>query len=160
MKNLLIKYILREDNHVDPNFTYLTYGDSGNRAIQIQKTIKPGSFVFFHTSYNGKAYITAYFYVERVLKKDDNPAEIAALNTDSKVDEVIILGSRERSKILTYPLPFDQTLAEQLTSLKIGEEKFTGNLSELQTISNSTRSHRILSNTDVELLLEKCLNRG
>lgn len=160
MKNLLVKYILREDNHVDPNFTYLTYGDSGNKAIQIQKTIKPGSYVFFHTSYNGKAYITAYFYVERVLNKDDNPAEIAALITDSKVDEVIILGSRERSKILTYPLPFDQSLAEELTSLKIGEDKFTGNLSELQTISNSTRTHRRLSNPDVELLLEKCINRG
>lgn len=35
MNNLLVKYILREDNHVDPNFTYLTYGDSGNKAIQI-----------------------------------------------------------------------------------------------------------------------------
>lgn len=98
--------------------------------------------------------------MERVLNKNDNPAEIATLITDSKVDEVIILGSRERSKILTYPLPFDQSLAEELTSLKIGEDKFTGNLSELQTISNSTRSHRRLSNPDVELLLEKCINRG
>jgi hypothetical protein len=160
MNNLLVKYILREDNHVDPNFTYLTYGDSGNKGIQIQKTVKPGSYVFFHTSYNGKAYITAYFYIERILNKNDNPAEIAALKTDSKADEVIILGSRERSKILTYPLPFDQALAEQLTSLKISEVKFTGNRSELQTISNSTRSHRRLSNVDVELLLGKCLNRG
>lgn len=160
MKNLLVKYILREDNHVDPNFTYLTYGDSGKKATQILKIVEPGSYVFFHTSYNGKAYITAYFYVERVLNKNDNPAEIAMLITDSREDEVIILGSRERSKILTYPLPFNQTLAEKLTSLKIGEEKFIGNLSELQAISNSTRSHRKLSRTDVELLLEKCLNRG
>lgn len=30
MSNLIIKYIFREDKHVDPNFTYLTYGKSGN----------------------------------------------------------------------------------------------------------------------------------
>lgn len=123
MKNLLVKYIFREDNHVDPNFTYLTYGDSGNKAIQISKTVVPGSYVFFHTSYNGKAYITAYFFVERILNKDDSQAEIAALKTDSKVDEIIILGSREKSKILTYPLPFDRNLAKKITSLKIGEDK-------------------------------------
>ena len=35
MKSLLIKYIFREDNHVDPNFTHLTYGDSGQRGEQI-----------------------------------------------------------------------------------------------------------------------------
>jgi hypothetical protein len=160
MKNLLVKYILREDNHVDPNFTYLTYGDSGNRGIQIIKNVEPDSYVFFHTSYNGKGYITAYFYVERVLTKNDNPAEIATLSTDSKVDEVIILGSRERSKILTYPLPFDQALAEELFSLKIAEDRFGRNQTEIQTISNATRSHRVLSKGDVELLLKKCLNRG
>ncbi|MEH7226661.1 hypothetical protein V7112_22925 [Bacillus sp. JJ1566] len=160
MKNLLIKYIFRGDNHVDPNFTFLTYGDSGSRASQISNTVESGSYVFFHTSFDRKAYITAYFYVERILNKNDNPAEIATLNTDSKADDVIILGSRERSKILTFPLPFDRTLAEQLTSLKIGEDRFKGNLTELQVISNSTRSHRRLSNTDTDFLLKQCLNRG
>jgi hypothetical protein len=160
MGNLLIKYIFREDNHVDPNFTYLTYGDSGSRGSQISSTISPGSYVFFHTSYNGKGYITAYFYVERVLTKEENDAEIASLLTDSKVDDVVILGSRERSKILTYPLPFDRNLAVELTSLGIESARFDNGQSELQTISNATRTHRELSDVDVEILLNKCLNLG
>jgi hypothetical protein len=160
MKHLLIKYIFREDNHVDPNFTYLTYGDSGNKGIQIQNTITPGSYVFFHTSLDGKAYITGYFYVEKILTKEEHPAEIATLTTHSKYDDVIILGSRERSKILSYPLRFNKPLALQLKSLKINDDRFNDNTSELATISSATRSHRWLSDQDVELLLSKCLYRG
>jgi hypothetical protein len=160
MNHLLIKYIFREDNHVDPNFTYLTYGDSGNKGIQIQNTLVPGSFVFFHTSFDGKAYITGYFYVEKILSKYEHPAEIATLSTHSKYDDVIILGNRERSKILSYPLRFDKALALQLKSLKMDEDRFNDNTSELATISSATRSHRGLSDQDVERLLAKCLYRG
>lgn len=160
MGNLLVKYIFREDNHVDPNFTYLTYGDSGNRGVQIMNTISSGDYMFFHTSFNGKAYITAYYYVEKVLNRDENEAEITCLKTDSRVDDVVILGSRERSKILTYPLPFERQLAEELISLGIDSSRFNTGQSELQTISNSTRTHRDLSNTDVELLLRKCSRLG
>ncbi|WP_080848630.1 hypothetical protein [Cytobacillus gottheilii] len=160
MANLLIKYISREDNHVDPNFTYLTYGDSGTRGSQIINSVLPSSYVFFHTSFNGKGYITAYFYVERILTRGENGAEIASLVTDSKVDDVVILGSRERSKILTYPLPFERGLAVELTSLGIDSTRFDSGQSELQTISNATRTHRELSAVDVELLLNKCLNLG
>jgi hypothetical protein len=160
MNHLLIKYIFREDNHVDPNFTYLTYGDSGNKGTQIQKTLIPGSYVFFHTSFEGKAYITGYFYVEKILSKDEHPVEIATLSTHSKYDDVIILGNRERSKILSYPLRFDKELALQLKSLKMAEDRFKDNTSELATISSATRSHRGLSDQDVERLLAKCMYRG
>jgi hypothetical protein len=160
MSHLFIKYIFREDKHVDPNFTYLTYGDSGNKGIQIQKTLIPGSYVFFHTSFDGKAYITGYFYVEKILSKDEQPAEIATLSTNSKYDDVIILGNRDRSKILSYPLRFDKVLALELKSLNIEEDRFNDQTSELATISSATRTHRKLSNQDVELLLAKCMYRG
>jgi hypothetical protein len=39
MKHLPIKYISRKDKHVDPNFTYLTYGD-GSRGVQIRNTLQ------------------------------------------------------------------------------------------------------------------------
>jgi hypothetical protein len=160
MNHLLIKYIFREDNHVDPNFTYLTYGDSGNKGTQIQKTLIPGSYVIFHTSFDGKAYITGYFYVEKILSKDEHLSEIAKLSTHSKYDDVIILGNRERSKILTYPLRFDKALVVKLKSLNIDKYRFNDHTSELATISSATRSHRKLSNQDVELLIEKCMYRG
>lgn len=160
MRNLLVKYILREDGHIDPNFTYLTYGDSGNKGKQILNNVEPGSYVFFHTSYNGKGYITAYFYVEHVLTQDKNNSQISALITDSKIDDVVIIGSRDRSKILTYPLPFDQNLVEQLPSLDIKVERFKSEQTELKIISDATRTHRVLSGKDLEVLLSKCLNRG
>lgn len=162
MGNLLIKYIYREDNHVDPNFTYLTYGDSDKTKVGlIQNCVEPGSYVFFHTSYNNKAYITAYFYVERVLTKERHQPEIHCLRTDSSVDEVVILGSRERSKILTYPLPFDKNAVDNLESLNIDWSKVeNGEQTELQTISNSTRMHRQLRDQEVQWLLNVCRNRG
>lgn len=160
MKSLLVKYILREDKHVDPNFTYLTYGDSGQKGTQIVNNIEAGSYVFFHTSYNGKAYITAYFYIEKVLTKENNPAEINSLHTDSKVDEVVILGNRDRSKILTYPLPFDKDLATKLKTLNIEEDRFNSEQTELKVISDATRTHRVLFEEEVEYLLGECLDRG
>lgn len=36
MNNLLMKNILREDNHFDPNFTYLKFCYSGKKAKYIQ----------------------------------------------------------------------------------------------------------------------------
>ncbi|MEZ2661481.1 hypothetical protein [Aneurinibacillus aneurinilyticus] len=162
MDHLLIKYILREDNHVDPNFTYLTYGDSNTRKVtQIKNTLQCGSYVFFHTSYNQQEYITAYFYVEKILTKDEHSSEINSLNTDSKVDDIVIIGSRERSKILTYPLPFDKNVIENLKSLDIDWGKVKrGEQSELKTISDSTRSHRKLTEAEKEWLINKCHNRG
>lgn len=68
--------------------------------------------------------------------------------------------SRDRSKVLTYPLPFNVNLAAKLPSLKIDKEKFTTEQTELQVISSATRTHRVLSEQDVEYLLRECLNIG
>ncbi|WP_427036600.1 hypothetical protein [Cytobacillus pseudoceanisediminis] len=162
MKHLLIKYIHREDNHVDPNFTFLTYGDSDIRKVaQIKNTLQPGSFVFFHTSYNKKEYITAYFYLEKILIKEKHPAEINNLKTDSSVDDIVIIGSREHSKILTYPLPFDKKVVDNLQSLNIDWGKVErGEQTELKTISDATRNHRELTEVEKEWLVKECLFRG
>jgi hypothetical protein len=161
MKHLLIKYISRKDNHVDPNFTYLTYGDSGKRGVQIKKALTPGSFVFFHTSFEDKEYITAFFYVEKILTKDENHVEIDCLKSDSRTDEVIILGNRDRSKILTCPLAFDKQVVENLKSLNINWAKVeAGEQSALKTISDSTRTHRELTHSEIEWLLSECIHRG
>ncbi|MBW7453309.1 hypothetical protein ACFOLF_06200 [Paenibacillus sepulcri] len=163
MKHLLIKYVQPEDinNHVDPNFTYLTYGDSGSRGAILRNKIEIGSYIFFHTSYNQKEYLTAYFYVEKLLTKEKNQAEIANLIADSKNDDVVIIGNREHSKILSYPLPFDKRIVIKLKSLNIDFGKVErGEQSELKTISDSTRTHRELSEEEVDWLISECSNRG
>lgn len=90
-----------------------------------------------------------------------NAEEIRSLITDSSNDEIVILGSRERSKIFTHPLPFDKKVVENLQSLSIDwgiVER--GEQSELKTISNSTRTHRELLSSEVKWLLGQCSNRG
>ncbi|ETT44732.1 hypothetical protein [Paenibacillus sp. FSL H7-689] len=122
MASLMIKYIQPDkiNDHIDPNFTFLTYGDSDPKKIQaIERHISQGSYVFFHTSYKDQAFITAYFYVEKVLTRNENANEIDCLRTDSSNDQIVILGNREHSKILTFPLPFDKRVVDNLPSLNI-----------------------------------------
>lgn len=47
--HLLIPYIPLVD-HVDPDFREFTYGDCDLRARKLKKDLKPGNFVFFHTT--------------------------------------------------------------------------------------------------------------
>lgn len=159
MNHLLVKYIYREGKLADPSFTHLTYGDT-DKANQLIKA-QPGSYVFFHTSYDGKPYITAYFYVERVLTKEKNQTEISLLPTGACEDSVVIFGSRMKSKILTIPLLFDEKVLKHLPSLDIDTSDYSqGSRSWLATLSSPTRQHRPLRDGEVEWLLEKCRFRG
>lgn len=163
MSNMLIKYIQPKEinDHVDPNFTYLTYGDSDRRGSMIRNKLVPGSYVFFHTSYNQQEYITAYFYIEKILTREKNKAQIDSLNTASIKDDTVVLGSRDRSKVLTYPLPFDKRVVDNLKSLNIDWGKVeSGKQSELKTVSDSTRTHRELTIEEVDWLINECALRG
>lgn len=161
-KNILIKYTHRGKGHVDPNFTHLVYGDSGKRAVRLRNIVSEGSLVFFHTSIGGNDYITGYFQTEKVLNRGQDDLEIDQLpsDIDAKVDEILIIGKREGSKILTSPLLFDKKLAMQLTSLGITEAHFEGSVSELSALTSATREHRELSTIDAEILKQKCVGRG
>lgn len=158
--NLLIKYVLREDGHIDPNFTMLVYGDSGSRAQRLKNTLRIGSHVFFHTKIGTGDYVTAYFWVSCILERGLHDKEIQALGCDAAVDDIVILGDRNKSKILTAPLQLDKKLILQLGSLDVPEERFETGRTELSVVASATREHRELSNTDVQLLLKCCKNRG
>ncbi|MCK4789159.1 MAG: hypothetical protein KAV87_35785, partial [Desulfobacteraceae bacterium] len=69
--NLLIPYVFLP-GHNDPSFDEFTYGDVKSRGRKLKNELNRGDFVFFHTSRNGKKYITAYFVTDRVL--DTNKA--------------------------------------------------------------------------------------
>lgn len=158
--NLFMTYIYN-DEHVDPNFTKLTYGDSGPKGNMLKSlVVGDGAYIFFHTTINKLRYITAYFYVKQILIKGLNDDEIEELNVDASVDDVIVIGDRERSKILTTPLLFDKQLALELPSLNYSEEYFQNRGDNLKAISDKIRPHRPLSDSDVNHLLTKCEKRG
>lgn len=166
MEHLLITYSsdCAKNGHIDPNFTQLIYGDSSIEGNVIKKHLEPGSYVFFNTNINGERYITAYFYAERILNINDNKVEIDALSCSAKEDEVVIIGSRLFSKILTIPLKLDKELLMDLKSFNIDNNYFidkkVAGYSELQAISHKTYNNKLLSDEDKDLLLEKCKNRG
>ena len=159
-KGILIKYIHRED-HIDPNYTHLVYGDSDKRAARLKNIVDKDSTIFFQTTIDGKAYITGCFVVEKILKAGEDDEEIKTLDCDAKYDSLIVIGSRKESKILTSPLCLDKKLVNELKSLEITEDRFTNsNSTELSVISSATREHRVLSEMDVKILKDKCKLRG
>ncbi|MDD3888720.1 MAG: helix-turn-helix domain-containing protein [Syntrophomonadaceae bacterium] len=159
-KSVLIRYVPL-DKHVDPNFTYLNYGDSNKEAARLRNIgVSNGSHAFFHTSIGGNEYITGYYFVDRILEKGVDDAEISKLTCSAKDDSLIIIGNREKSKILTLPLLFDRKLALELKSLIITADRFDKSSSDLKVISDATREHRELSQIDVDILLRYCMYRG
>jgi hypothetical protein len=93
-----------KEGHVDPNLTQLVYGDSNQHGNILKKHLKPGSYLFFNTRIGNNRYITAYFYVEKLLEQEKGSDEIKGLHCSAQFDEVIVIGSRTFSKILTAPL--------------------------------------------------------
>lgn len=167
MKNHIIityKDPTENDNHVDPDFTKLLYGDS-NYVSLIRDNLEEGSYVFFNTKIGNDRYITAYFCVEKVLFRGENDTEIDGLNfCGVQIDKAFIVGSRIHSKIFNTPLLFNKQLAIELTSLNMPSSYFTEGYfkdkSVLSAISSKTRNPVVLSNRDKDILLDKCKYKG
>lgn len=165
-KHLVVTYSAEkaQTGHVDPNFTDLVYGDSGEKSIIMERNLEDGSFVFFNARIANKRYITAYYYVEKILKKGEHDNEIAAINASAKEDRLIIVGSRNFSKILTVPLPLDRELMEELRSFGADKDYFDEKLekgySELVAIKDKTLNHKLITEEEKEFLVGLCENRG
>jgi hypothetical protein len=165
-KHLLITYTdpSENGNHVDPDFNKLLYGDSGDRGYILMNNLEKGSYVFFNTNIDGKRYITAFYYVEKILLKDKDNDEISKLESDAQFDEVIISGNREKSIILSRPVLLDKYLVMKLPSLKADinyfDEKQNIGTSELCSINYKTRTPRKLKDIDKDILLQVCKNKG
>lgn len=163
MNHLIVTYSLEcaEKGHIDPNFTMLTYGDSDIKGKKIQDNLEVGSYIFFNTRIGDSRYITGYYYVEKILSKyKGQENEINNLNCHAKYDDVVVIGSRDKSKILTCPLLLDKSLVKRLESFDADENYFASKKSDLEAIKDKTLNHRILSEEDKEVLMNLCKNRG
>lgn len=163
MKHLIVTYSLEcaQNGHIDPDFNVLMYGDSDVKGRKIKDNLQKDSYIFFNTRIGDNRYITAYYCVEKILSKDNGQKdEIEMLKCSAKNDEVVVIGNREKSKILTCPLLLDKKLAMQLKSFEVSEEYFNSKKSELQAIKDKTLNHRILLEEEKELLKKLCSNRG
>lgn len=160
--HLLIPYV-HLPNHEDPFFSEFTYGDVGWRARQL-KELKPGTYVFFHTSKHGKKFITAFYVVDRVIEtaaaarnnlisdKYKNPHIHEYLAGERKyADDALLFGDPILSRVLEKPLSFDRKLANKL-SLNIN---FSSGRSETQVIGSATRQWRKLTEEDAKLLFDE-----
>ncbi|MGG0412077.1 hypothetical protein [Peribacillus simplex] len=165
-EHIVITYSAEKANegHVDPNFTQLVYGDSGRKGNVLKKHLNVGSYIFFNARIGNKRYITAYFYVEKMLLKGDHDEEIGSLNCSAKEDEVIILGSRSFSKVLTIPLDFDRDLIGKIKSYDADnnyfENKKVSGIKELEAIKDKTLNPKVITEEEKEMLIKLCKNRG
>lgn len=163
--NLLVTYKPLH-NHLDPDFSEYSYGESGARARNMKKDLRLGDYVFFHTTINFERFITAYYVVDRVLDttiacqdkaivtKYNNPHIVEHLAgkrpLKRKDDDVVLFGDSIRSYELEKHLPFNKALAKRL-SLNI---QFNSDRSENQIITSATRAHRQLTDKDKNILIK------
>jgi len=161
MVHLLIPYVPLAD-HPDPILEEFTYGDVGTRARKLERDLKRGDYVFFHTTIRRRRYITAYYVVDRVLDTSEAAASSSIVdkyrNPHIKEylegerrddDDAVLFGDPILSRNLPQPLLFSRALAEKI-SLNI---PFRKNFTDNQCISSATRQWRRLTEKDVETLL-------
>ena len=162
MKHMLVTYSAEcaKYGHVDSNFTQLVYGNGGNKGEALKNNLSEGSYLFFNARIGNKRYITAYFYIEKILIKGKNDAEIEALNCHAKDDDFVFIGSRQFSKVLTIPLELDKSLLLRLSSYKATEEYFASKSSELVAIKDKTLNPTVITEKEKELLIGLCKDRG
>lgn len=164
-KDLLIVYLdegLKLETgkvHLDPTLGPKEWSYC-NQGAKLQKT-DVGNYVFFHTTRKayGRRFITGFFVVKDIGPGNDIVRRYGitgdAQHAADIGDHYVALGDEKRSKRLKDPgLLFDRNLAERLSFEPERRIQFTQR-SELKCISDATRSIRVLSDNDVELLLRE-----
>lgn len=175
-KNILCRYKDLK-NHPDPRFDELTYGECGHLSPMVRENIKPGSHYFFHKTINGQRYITAHYFVTKVIDGYDarHDEKITseyknvhlhppyAFNKERRGEskDIIIFGDKEKSLgELNPPLLFDRKLAEKLEFEDGKKIKFdiidknSKKWTDTACLGSCTRVPRYITKNDVITLLD------
>jgi hypothetical protein len=98
------------------------------------------------------------------LEKGKHDNEINALNCSAKDDDIIFIGNRNFSKILTAPLVFDKTIIGKIKSYGADDEYFKvkklAGYNELEAIRDKALHPHIITEREKEILLGLCKDKG
>ena len=160
--NFLIGYLDAERNygHEDPMLNEFTYGVSSNNAANLLNVSK-GDYLFFHKTIHEKRYITAYYYVEKVMlvnvaqqdyliKSKFNNPHLKKNNNILTNNECIAFGNPIFSRKLDVPLEITPELLSKLSK----PANLNPNQSPLSAISSALRTWKQLDSNDVSFLLD------
>jgi hypothetical protein len=189
-KNMLYRYIddaNKNWDHPDPLFEELTYGEGGggNFRTMVRNSVRKGSHIFFHTTIEGQRYITAHYFVSKIVEgydaRHDDKIRSNYLNVhihpenypewwpnyaiDKEIksdrDDILIFGDSEKSLgKLVNPLKFDRGLAEKL-KFETNQIKFEivdknrKVMNDSECITSCTHVPRYITKNDVIFLIEK-----
>lgn len=165
MTHYIIPYVdpNRNDGEEDPMFNEFTYGDKGERGKKLLERVKHGDYLFFHTSKNGKRYITAFYKVDRVLPIEEARASKLIsgryenphlLSQEVRPGEAIVFGNPLGSLELVTPLELS---LELLSDLGFPHNPAPSQ-SVYQYLTSAFRSWRELSDSQAEQLVSIILN--
>ena len=195
-KNMLYRYIaddvkLKNNwNHPDPYFKELTYGEGGGGVFSsmVRNNVRIGSHIFFHTTIEGQRYITAHYFVSKIVegyyaRHDDKirnkyknahihpenyPEWWPNYDVDKEIkgerNDILIFGDDKKSwGELKNPLKFDRELAEKLkfenNQIKFEIVDKNGKvMGDNNCITSCTRVPRYITKNDVIFLSEKISN--
>lgn len=161
--NFLIGYLDAERNngHEDPMLNEFTYGESSNNATNLLKVSK-GEYLFFHKTIHEKRYITAYYYVEKVMlvnvaqqdsliKNKFNNPHLKKNDSLLTNNECIAFGNPIFSRKLDVPLEITPELLSKLSK----PANLNPNQPPLAAISSALRTWKQLDSNDIAFLLDK-----
>jgi len=144
-------------HHVDPDFLDFTYGDCDGRGKRFKENLSKGSYIFFCRTFGRQRhkYITGYFEVDKILSgKEVRKKDL--ISADSKCDEIVIFGNKNKSKKLKHPLVFNKGLAQKFKSIDFKFYKSNkGIKSDLNRINVHTRAFPYISEEDKNMLLKE-----
>lgn len=156
--------------HNDPEFETFTYGDhpADSPKAAVLKRIVEGDHLYFlarlvrwHEADQkwGEAgfYIVGFLVIEEVvwdvrtgtprygLRTLEGNAHVRRLDTPEGEPGTAVFRGSSESRLLSTPLPFDRTLADQVMRAANGEPwRWDTDRSELQSIGSYTRSCRMI----------------
>jgi hypothetical protein len=110
-------WLSKENMHLDPDFSSLTYGDQGQRAAQISKKLSTGDLIIFYAGLrdvNSKTLVyglIGLLVVEEIKMAKDVPASEWPLNAHTRrvllkdSTDIVVVGQKNLSGRLSRCLP-------------------------------------------------------
>jgi hypothetical protein len=113
----LPEWLAKENMHLDPDFSALTYGDQGQRAVQINTKLSTGDLIVFYAGLRDvKSRALVYgliglLVVERIKRAKDIPASEWQFNAHTRrvllqdSTDIVVIGQKNLSGRLSRCLP-------------------------------------------------------